>query len=290
MTFLKQSNRQLVILLNLVLFSTPIVAKIFVHDLHYQKATDLIPAIQQQLDKNARLSGKEYQLIVNASQSDNIKVLNILKDLDQPRKTYRVEIKLLDHPLEAPLKENRNPQIDQPNQAKASKPLAKIESSSKQYQINASNRNAFYSQAKALDNIPLKVTRTIDYPQSSVVFFNGFYIPTSKRANLHKGFEILIHQSKGNQLLVKISATSQNIRGYQKQMRDQLSASTQLLLEQGQWVLFAATDREDYEPNIVPQMKDTTPATQVLQKVKIYSTGKKRSHAKWFYLRITQLD
>ncbi|MDQ7049726.1 MAG: hypothetical protein Q9M92_09355 [Enterobacterales bacterium] len=268
-------------------------AKIFVHHLHYQKAEKLLPSIQAQLDKNAKLSANEYQLIVNSSLSDNIKVLNILKDLDQPRKSYLVEIKLQDKAINHPSNTQGRP-TPLPSQ------LEQQMSHNKNYRIAAKGDENIYFQASALDNIPLIVKQLVSYPISSVILYQGFYFPTAKKANLQNGFEIIIHQTKGNQVLVQISATAQTAKSKQPEARIKLLASTELLVKKNQWTLFAASNSLPYATAVNPQAKQIIPrklekpGSQTLVdsdsvKNNLYTTGKGNRSAKWFYLKITEL-
>jgi len=276
-----------------LMYSSALMAKIFVHHLHYQKAEHLLPAIQAQLDKNAKLSANEYQLIINSSLSDNIKVLNILKELDQPRKSYQVEIQLLDKPINQLAKTQG---IVKPR----AKPVERQESQNKNYRIAANKQANIYFYATALDNVPLTVKQLFSYPISPVVFYHGLYLPTAKRVNLHKGFEVRIHQSKSNQLLVQISAAVQTAKLMQPEAQVKLLASTELIIQKNQWVLFAATSEQSFTTAVKPPTKENTqnnavkandkmPANNDVVKNKTYTTGKGSIPSKWFYLKVTDL-
>ncbi len=284
---------QLYVLLLSLVFSSTLIAKIFVHHLHYQKAEHLLPAIQAQLDKNAKLSANEYQLIVNSSLSDNIKVLNILKELDQPRNAYQVEIKLVDKPI--------NPSQNTQNRIERRTKVSEQQTpATKNYSITSKAHKNIYFQATALDNIPLIVKQLVSYPMSSVFFYHGLYFPTTKRANLHKGFNILIHQSKDDQLLVQISASSHTVKSMQPETQIKLLTSTELLVKKNQWVLFAASSeqplvkkekrltKENIANKAVNQDHNSPINDQALTN-KTYTTGNGNSSSKWFYLKITDL-
>jgi len=278
------------------MFSSALMARIFVHHLHYQKAEHLLPAIQAQLDKNAKLSANEYQLIVNSSLSDNIKVLNILQELDQPRHAYQVEIKLLDKPIN-PSQNTQNTQNTIEHRTKVSEQQT---SATKNYSITSNAHKNIYFQATALDNIPLIVKQLVSYPMSSVFFYHGLYFPTTKRANLHKGFNILIHQSKDDQLLIQISASSHTEKSMHPETQIKLLTSTELLVKKNQWVLFAASSeqplvkkekqlKKENIANKAVMQDDNSPINNEALTNKTYTTGNGNSSSKWFYLKITDL-
>jgi len=253
----------------LLITSGVVRAELFVYELKYQTAGNAISLIQPHLSKDASITAKEFQLLVNGTQEDNQKVIDILNVIDIKLNEYSVEVKILDHKMDA----------HQFNSTKTKVGDETVRKKFKQFHLdndrNINNRNANnHFNIRMAENYQAFISTGESFPDNQVVSQYGHLLPSSGRTKISSGFYMLIQQNStisARQIAVRVSVHQQQIDS--SQAFNSSSASTKFAGELGKWILIASNaDHKTANSN------------------KRYSTNSKTNKQRWYYVRVTDAN
>ncbi len=237
-------------------------AELFVHQLQHQPATNVIPVIQPHLSKQASMTAKGYQLFVNGTEQDNLKVLSILQMVDTKLRQYFVEVKILNHQMDRYQLGATNIKLS--NQSN--------EANIKSYQTQSNQTNGDNFSLQATENYQALVTTGESFPTSQVINQYGHLLPSPGRTTISSGFYITVQQTAPQMVALSVSAQQQNRRVNNSRSIISSSASTRVNGKLGKWILIASNARNSSLGN-----------------TKRYTTNSKASKQRWYYVRVNEI-
>ncbi|WP_196138010.1 hypothetical protein [Aliikangiella sp. G2MR2-5] len=234
-------------------------AEIFVHQMHYLKAEQVIPTIKPHLDNNTLVTAKDYQLIINGSQEEYEKIKSLLTQLDKKPLTLMVEVRILDRKL------------DNWELSKSEIKIINKESSVKIGQTYRVGRNNFDQtfRVRTLEGYQSFVSTGIAFPVHQLVSHYGGFIPQTRQREAKSGFYVNINKTPQDDFRIAISAQQQNRQSRYSQTTNTAKAATVFNAKEGNWILIAASESQ---PNSSAKNR--------------HSTQGMMSEKRWFYLRV----
>lgn len=252
------------LLLALMLFSIQLVsAELFIHQLKHQPAQSVIPAIQPHLSKQTSISAKGFQLIVNGSVNDNLKIISILEMLDTKLRQYFVEVKILNQQMQQQQLSGSSITIDDKS----------TEVRLNRYQTQGHQSNGDNFSMQATENYQALVNTGESFPTNQVVNQYGHLLPSSGRTTISSGFYITVQQTAPQMVSLTVSAQQQNRQVNNSRSINSSSASTRVTGNLGNWILIASNANRSS-----------------LGTSKRYTTNSKSSKQRWYYVRVNALS
>lgn len=249
--------RIILILLFAFLFAKNVEAKLYIHQMQHLKAEQVIPAIKPHLSTETTLTAKDYQLIINASESEYQKVLAMLKMLDKKAQNLMIEVRVLDRKLDNWEKQGAQLKVS------GSSSSAKVT----RYETHGRNKLDSIYRLRIMEGYQGFISTGETFPTHSLVKNYNEFIPQTKYKKAQNGFYVSAHQLPSKQFRVAIN-TQQQKRGNGNVIK-QSQASNQFTTKEGHWVLIASTG------------ESTT--NQSSQNYRVTASNNSK---RWFYLRV----
>jgi hypothetical protein len=225
-----------------------------IYKLNHQKAKSIISMIKPHASKDTIITGKNYQLFIDAPPAEQKRLKTIIEALDQALEQYQVEVKILDKPM---------PNHDTNSTTRASK--------IKTYRVLASNANQNSFSVRVLENSPAFVSTGEEFPNNQIQSQYGHLLPSTGRTKIRSGFYIIVIKQPNERVQLIVSAQQQQASIYQKNINNSV-ASSKISGDKEQWILIASTARE-----------------AEINSNKRYTTGSKTNKQRWYYVRVSSL-
>ncbi|MCW8879120.1 MAG: hypothetical protein OQJ89_06500 [Kangiellaceae bacterium] len=232
-------------------------AKLFIHQMQYLKAEQVIPAIKPHLAKETTLSAKDYQLFIDSTEAEYKKIQSMLKMLDKKPKNLMIEVRVLDRRLDD--WEMKGAQL----KVSGNSSSAKIT----RYQTNGHSKIDSVYRLKTMEGYQGFVTTGEAFPTHNLVKHYDSFVPQTKYKNAKSGFYVTANQLPSQQFRVAINAQQQK-RGNGNVIKQSQTAN-QFTVNEGHWVLIASTGESS--------------SNRSSNKYRVASSNNTK---RWFYLRV----
>lgn len=253
-------KHQISLLCLLFIFSFSANAELYIHQLKFVQANQVIPVIKPHIDNSASLTGKDFKLFANVSKKDNEKIQAMLQVLDKKLEQYRVEVKIKNRKLDNwELKATRIHVGSQSSRAHI-----------KRYSNSQSNNSDKHFQIMVLSGQPGFVNTGESFQTHQLVQQYQQFVPKTGYRKTTSGFYVTVRPTGKNQVKLDISAQTQQRKKYSTSVASS-ATTTQVSGQTGEWILLATTGNHQSEQN------NTTYSSQ------------NRRNKRWYYARVTQV-
>ncbi|WP_444998490.1 hypothetical protein [Aliikangiella sp. IMCC44359] len=250
------------LLISYLLFVSPkTFAEMFVHQLNYVSSEQIIPVMKPHLNPKTKLSGKGYQLFIQASADEYKKIQEIIKALDQKPGEYLVEVRILKRRLDKWEMKQTNIQATNTNLKIKSKQITntKNQHGEKKFRLRISEGYQGF------------VNTGESFPTHQLINQYQHFIPKSGYKKVTSGFYIVVNQMPNNQVKLSVSAQSQQRKTKHSKTVVQSSTNNQIIGTKNEWILISATSNIQQNNN------------------NRYSTNGQRQNKQWYYVRVTDI-
>ena len=245
------------LILALSLVVTQASAKLFIHQMQYLKAEQVIPAIKPHLSEETTLSAKDYQLFIDTTEAEYKKIKSMLEMIDKKPKNLMIEVRVLDRKLDN--WEMKGAQL----KISGSSSSAKVT----RYQTSGRSKHDSVYRLKTMEGYQGFVSTGEAFPTHNLVKHYDSFVPTTKYKNAKSGFYVTAQQLPSQQFRVAIN-TQQQTRGNGNVIK-QSGAANQFTVNEGHWVLIASTGE-----------------TASNRSSNNYRVASSNNEKRWFYLRV----
>ena len=257
-TFTQSTFSLMFLLLSLNGFAS---SKMYVHQMQYLKAEQVIPTIKPHLASSTKVSGKDYQLFIEANKDEYQKIMQMLEMLDKKPNNLLIEVRVLDRKL------------DNWEMAGASI-VAQGESVSgnvTRYKTSGRSTVDNVYRLNTMEGYQGYISTGVAFPTHQIVKHYKSFVPKTQYKEAKSGFYVVAQKTPNQGYRVAINAQQQN-RQPQDNRNVQTTQSGQTFnTEAGKWILIASTDKASESNNN-----------------RRYQTQSNNSQKRWFYLRVVE--
>ena len=238
-------------------------AEMFIHELKYQQAAQIIPVIKPHLEPNSVISSKDNKLFIQSTQAEYNKILSMLKMLDKKPGEFFVEVKILNRKLDD-------------WEVKGARIVAsgrQVEGKITRYQSSDSRDNEKRFSLRLTEGYQGFVNTGESFVTNQLVNHYGSFIPQTSNKKVSSGFYVTVHNANDTQVRVAVSAQAQNRKTKNSQTIDHSAATSFINGTKGHWLLLATTNEAQAQTNS-----------------RRYKTQSSSSDKRWYYLRVNDLQ
>ncbi len=223
-------------LLGLLTLSSSLLAEVFIYQLKHQPAEKLIPIIKPHLSAKTSLSAADFKLIVSGEPADNIKVKQMLADLDTPFKEYLVQLRITSVPL-------KNHQQTSQLQLRGTSEQSQQKAIVKKYRTDQMLADDREFVVRLIENYQGFINTGESYPEVKLINQYGHLIPSSGRKKVQSGVYISVTAAGEDKVAIKASAYQQQRQTTDSRNINTSSATSQILAPTNQWTLLASSEQ-----------------------------------------------
>lgn len=247
--------------ISLLILTSAAQAEFFVYDMQYLKAEQVIPSIKPHLNKDTKISGKDYKLFIEGSQSELTKVQQMLKMLDKKPNNLVIEVRVLDRKLD-------NWEMAGATIKASGK---RVSGNVTKYQTSGRSKVDNLYKLNTLEGYQGYISTGIAFPTHQVVKHYGAFVPKTQYKEAKSGFYVVANKTPQQGYQVTINTQQQRRNPGNSKAIQKAGTGQTFNAHPGKWILIASTDKAEVD-----------------NRNKRYQTRSNNSSKRWFYLRVTE--
>ncbi|MGX5174167.1 hypothetical protein ACUR5C_09115 [Aliikangiella sp. IMCC44653] len=233
-------------------------AKLYVHQLKNVASQQIIPVIQPHISAQAKISGKDYTLFIEASEVEITKIKSMLESLDRAPLNYLIEVKISQRKLTDWERKHAKVKITAQGSSL----------NSKSYSTQQQSQNNRHFKVRATEGYSAFINTGESFPQTHIVKEYDAFIPQTSHRKVSSGFYVTVQQTGPK--TVRLAVSAQNQTRSQANSGVQSSATQNTIIGPvNEWILIASSGHD--------------------AKAQSYSVSSKRQ-SQWYYILVQPLD